>query len=47
MASEDYVFILRGQHLSDATGQYTEERYCGQIIDNKAGRYSPTPSPSS
>jgi hypothetical protein len=33
--SEDYVFIPRGQHPSDMTGQYTEERYCGQVIGNK------------
>ena len=33
--SEDYLFIPRGQHPSDISGQYTEERYCGQVMGNK------------
>ena len=33
--SEDYLFIPRGEHPADTTGQYTEERYCGQVMGNK------------
>jgi hypothetical protein len=33
--NEDYLFIPRGQHPSDISGQYTEERYCGQVMGNK------------
>ena len=33
--TEDYLFIPRGQHPSDISGQYTEERYCGQVMGNK------------
>merc|ERR1712115_181032 len=33
--SEDYILIPRGQHPSDFSQQYTEERYCGQVMGNR------------